>query len=99
MIDLTGKSALVTGGSRGIGRAIVLRLATQGADVAFSYRGNEAAAKETAAAIEALGRKALPIQADASDPDVGGSARQGGRSRRSARSTSSSTTPASPATT
>jgi 3-oxoacyl-[acyl-carrier protein] reductase len=68
MIDLTGKSALVTGGSRGIGRAIVLRLATQGADVAFSYRGNEAAAKETAAAIEALGRKALPIQADASDP-------------------------------
>ena len=68
MIDLTGKSALVTGGSRGIGRAIVLRLATQGADVAFSYRGNEAAAKETAGAIEALGRRALPIQADASDP-------------------------------
>jgi len=68
MIDLTGKSALVTGGSRGIGRAIALRLATQGADVAFSYRGNEAAAKETAAAIEALGRKALAIQADASEP-------------------------------
>jgi 3-oxoacyl-[acyl-carrier protein] reductase len=68
MIDLTGKSALVTGGSRGIGRAIALRLATQGADVAFSYRGHEVAAKETAAAIEALGRKALPIQADASDP-------------------------------
>jgi 3-oxoacyl-[acyl-carrier protein] reductase len=68
MIDLSGKSALVTGGSRGIGRAIALRLATQGADVAFSYRGNEAAAKETSAAIEALGRRALPIQADASDP-------------------------------
>jgi len=68
MIDLTGKSALVTGGSRGIGRAIALRLATQGADVAFSYRGNEAAAKETAAAIEALGRRALPVQADVSDP-------------------------------
>jgi 3-oxoacyl-[acyl-carrier protein] reductase len=69
MIDLSGKSALVTGGSRGIGRAIALRLATQGADVAFSYRGNEDAAKETAAAIEALGRKAVAIQADASEPE------------------------------
>src|SRR6476646_4728857 len=70
MIDLTGKAAVVTGGSRGIGRAIALRLATQGADVAFSYRGNEAAAKETAAAIEALGRKALPVQGDVSDPET-----------------------------
>ena len=70
MIDLTGKTALVTGGSRGIGRAIALRLATQGADVAFSYRGNEAAAKETAAAIEALGRRALAVQADAKDPEA-----------------------------
>jgi 3-oxoacyl-[acyl-carrier protein] reductase len=69
MIDLTGKSALVTGGSRGIGRAIVLRLATQGADVAFSYRGNEAAAKEVVAAIEGLGRRAVAVQADASDPE------------------------------
>ena len=69
MIDLTGKTALVTGGSRGIGRAIVLRLATQGADVAFTYRGNAAAAGETRAAVEGLGRKALAIQADASDPD------------------------------
>ena len=68
MIDLSGKSAVVTGGSRGIGRAIAIRLATQGADVAFSYRGNEAAAKETVAAIEALGRRALPVQADVSDP-------------------------------
>jgi len=70
MIDLSGKSAVVTGGSRGIGRAIVLRLATQGADVAFSYRGNEAAAKETAAAVEALGRKALPVQGDVSEPEA-----------------------------
>ena len=70
MIDLSGKSAVVTGGSRGIGRAIVLRLATEGADVAFSYRGNEAAAKETAAAVEALGRKALPVQGDVSQPEA-----------------------------
>jgi 3-oxoacyl-[acyl-carrier protein] reductase len=70
MIDLSGKSAVVTGGSRGIGRAIAIRLATQGADVAFSYRGNEAAAKETAAAIEALGRRALRVQGDAADPEA-----------------------------
>ena len=70
MIDLSGKSALVTGGSRGIGRAIVLRLAGQGADVAFSYRGNAAAAKDTAAAVEALGRRALPVQADVTDPEA-----------------------------
>ncbi|TMD32804.1 MAG: 3-oxoacyl-[acyl-carrier-protein] reductase [Chloroflexi bacterium] len=68
MIDLSGKSAVVTGGSRGIGRAICLRLAEQGADVAFSYRGNEAAARETAAAIEALGRRAVAFQGDVSDP-------------------------------
>ena len=69
MLDLTGKSALVTGGSRGIGRAIVLRLARQGADVAFSYKGNEAAATATAAEVAALGRRALPVQADVRDPD------------------------------
>jgi 3-oxoacyl-[acyl-carrier protein] reductase len=69
MIDLGGKSAIVTGGSRGIGRAIAIRLATQGADVAFSYRGNEAAANETKAAIQALGRKALAVQADVSRPE------------------------------
>ena len=68
MIDLTGKSAVVTGGSRGIGRAIVLRLAAQGADVTFSYRGNAAAAEETAAAVRELGRQALPVQGDVSDP-------------------------------
>ncbi len=71
MIDLSGKSALVTGGSRGIGRAIALRLAEQGADVAFSYRGNEAAAKETAAAIEGFGRMAVIVQADHSQPEAG----------------------------
>ena len=70
MIDLTGKAAVVTGGSRGIGRAIVLRLATQGADVAFSYRGNEAAAREVTAAVEALGRRAIAVQGDAAQPDA-----------------------------
>jgi 3-oxoacyl-[acyl-carrier protein] reductase len=69
MIDLSGKTALVTGGSRGLGRAIALRLATQGADVAFSYRGNEAAAKATAGEIEGLGRRALAVQGDAKEPD------------------------------
>ena len=69
MIDLTGKSAVVTGGSRGIGRAIALRLAEQGADVAFSYKGNAEAAAETVAAIEALGRRGLAIQADVAQPD------------------------------
>ncbi len=68
MIDLSGKSAVVTGGSRGIGRAIALRLAEQGADVAFSFRGNAAAADEARAAIEAHGRRAAPVQGDATDP-------------------------------
>lgn len=68
MIDLGGKSAVVTGGSRGLGRAIAVRLATQGADVAISYRGNEAAAAETVAAIEGLGRRAIAVAADVRDP-------------------------------
>jgi 3-oxoacyl-[acyl-carrier protein] reductase len=69
MIDLSGKSAVVTGGSRGLGRAIAIRLARQGADVAFSYRGNETAARETSTAIEALGRRALAVQADVTLPE------------------------------
>ncbi len=69
MIDLHGKSAVVTGGSRGIGRAIVLRLAEQGADVAFSYRGNEIAAGDTALAVEALGRRAVAQPGDVMKPE------------------------------
>jgi 3-oxoacyl-[acyl-carrier protein] reductase len=68
VIDLNGRSALVTGGSRGIGRAVVMRLAGQGADVVFSYRGNEEAATSCVVEIEALGRKALAVQADVTDP-------------------------------
>ena len=69
MIDLTGKAALVTGGSRGIGKAIGLRLARQGADVAFSYKGNTDAATATAAEIESIGTRALAIQGDVRDPE------------------------------
>ncbi|HET9756929.1 MAG TPA: 3-oxoacyl-[acyl-carrier-protein] reductase [Candidatus Limnocylindrales bacterium] len=69
MIDLTGKAALVTGGSRGIGKAIGLRLARQGADIAFSYKGNTDAAKATAAEIESIGTRALAIQGDVRDPE------------------------------
>ena len=69
MIDLGGKAALVTGGARGIGRGIVVRLAEQGADVAFSYRGNAGAAAATAGEVEALGRRALAIQADVKEPE------------------------------
>ena len=67
MIDLTGKSALVTGGSRGIGRAIVIRLATQGADVAFTYKGNDVAAAETTGEVEDLGRRAISVMCDVRD--------------------------------
>jgi 3-oxoacyl-[acyl-carrier protein] reductase len=70
MIDLTGKTAVVTGGSRGIGRAIVLRLAEQGADVCFSYVANADAANQTAAEVEGLGRQALAFQADVTQPEA-----------------------------
>jgi 3-oxoacyl-[acyl-carrier protein] reductase len=69
MIDLSGKTALVTGGSRGIGKAIVLRLARQGADIAFSYRGNADAAAATVGEVHALGRRALAVQADAKEQE------------------------------
>lgn len=64
---LDGKTALVTGASRGIGRAIALRLAAEGASVAINYAGNTAKAAETKAAIEAAGGKAALFQADVSD--------------------------------
>ena len=66
MFDLTGKTALVTGGSRGLGRGIALALAGHGADVAINYRGNVEAADQVAGEITVLGRRALAIQGDTS---------------------------------
>jgi 3-oxoacyl-[acyl-carrier protein] reductase len=65
---LSGKVALVTGGARGIGRAIALRLADDGADVAVNYSASAEAAQALVAAIRAKGRRAAAFQADSSDP-------------------------------
>ena len=68
-MDLTGKVALVTGASRGIGQAVAVELAKAGADVIVNYIGNEAVAQETVEKVEALGRKALKIKADVGNAD------------------------------
>lgn len=68
MIDLSGKRALVTGGSRGIGAAIVEALAENGADVAFTYQRATEKAAAIVRSIEARGRRAVAIQADSADP-------------------------------
>lgn len=67
---LTDKTAFVTGGSRGIGRAVALRLARDGADVAIGYARNQDAAEAVVGEIEALGRRAFAIHADLSAPQA-----------------------------
>ena len=70
MIDLNGKRALVTGGSRGIGAAIAIALAENGADVAFTYRNASESAQAIAKTIESNGCRAVAIQADSADADA-----------------------------
>ena len=70
MIDLSGQAALVTGGSRGIGRAAALMLARSGADVAITYHTRAADADATAGEIRALGRRTYVSGGDLADPEV-----------------------------
>lgn len=70
MIDLRGKTALVTGGNRGIGRAAVLLLARAGADVALTYHTRAAEAEGVASEVRALGRRAYVSGGDLADPDL-----------------------------
>lgn len=66
-MKLAGRKAIVTGGSRGIGRAVALMFAKEGADVLVNYHSNDAAARETVAEIEKLGRKGVAVAADVAD--------------------------------
>ncbi|WP_069804173.1 3-oxoacyl-[acyl-carrier-protein] reductase [Thermogemmatispora onikobensis] len=68
-LPLEGKIALVTGSSQGIGRAVALRLAQAGADVAVNYYRHAEAAEEVRGQIEALGRRAIAVQADVSQEE------------------------------
>jgi 3-oxoacyl-[acyl-carrier protein] reductase len=70
MISLAGKSALVTGASRGIGRATALQLARAGADVAITYHSRSADAEAVAAEVRALGRRTTVVGGDLADPAV-----------------------------
>ncbi|MEX2285730.1 MAG: SDR family NAD(P)-dependent oxidoreductase [Planctomycetaceae bacterium] len=67
-LELAGRTALVTGGAKGIGRACCELLARAGADVAVNYLSSEAAARETAESIKAAGRRACVVRADVSSP-------------------------------
>ncbi len=70
MIDLTGQAALVTGGSRGIGRAAALLLAQSGADVAVTFHTRADEAESTAREVQRLGRRAFVGGGDLADPEV-----------------------------
>jgi 3-oxoacyl-[acyl-carrier protein] reductase len=67
MPALEGKVALVTGASRGLGRAIAIALAEAGADIAINYQQAAGPAKEVERSVQALGRRALLVQADVSE--------------------------------
>jgi 3-oxoacyl-[acyl-carrier protein] reductase len=69
-MNLTGKRALVTGASKGLGAAVARRLAEAGADVAVNYHSDQTGADETAAAVRAAGRQALTLHADLADFDA-----------------------------
>lgn len=69
MINLSGKTALVTGSSRGIGRACALRLAEAGADVVINYVSSRASAMEVAELVKAMGRRAFVVKADVSQEE------------------------------
>lgn len=66
-MSMKGRTAIVTGGSRGIGRAICLELARRGANVVFSYAGNTVAAEDTLAQLQALGVKTFALRSDVTD--------------------------------
>lgn len=68
-MDLTGKTAIVTGGGRDIGRASVIALAQAGANVAINYHSSSAGAESAADEVVAMGRKAISLQGDMTNPD------------------------------
>ena len=71
-LPFSGRAVLITGGSRGIGRAIALAFARYGADVGFSFRENEDAARATADEIRTLGRRVFALRSDAARPEEAG---------------------------